>query len=208
MPLLSLVSMGRNTSAVQAQRSPGNSGRCVQCRPPVFMASHSLSEQVSMPDTCTQGEQCYLQAAGSDDAAATAKLSIVTPTFDARAIPTQSPFKVHSPHSLLHISRRSRPHTPEASRGHPDFALCSHGRLSVPPGRTEPRAQHWQSSSSRGSTPRSEAGQVRTRVKQGSGLLDCSIVLGTLLTFKVMQGLGQRDEIIQVSCAACSTGIQ
>ena len=160
MPLPSLVSIDRHNSAVQAQRSPGNSGRCVQCSPPVFVASHSLSEQVSMPDTCTQGEQCYLQAAGSDDAAAAAKLSIVTPNFDARAIPAQSPFKVHSPHSLLHTSGRSRPHTPGASRGHPDFTLCSHGRLSVLPGRTEPVAQHWHSSSSRGSTPRSDVSRA------------------------------------------------
>ena len=169
MPLPSLGSIGRHNPAVQAQRSPGKSGRCVHCRPPVFVASHSLSEQVSMPDTCTQKEQCYLQAAGSDEALAKAKVSIVTPTFDACTIPARSPFKVHSPHSLLHISSRSRPHTPGASRGHLEFTLCSHGRLSVPPGGTKPRAQHWQSSSSQGSTPRSDAGQVGARVKQEEG---------------------------------------
>ena len=54
MPLPSLGSMGRHNPAVQAQRSPGKSGRCVHCRPPVFVASHSLTGQVSMPDTCTQ----------------------------------------------------------------------------------------------------------------------------------------------------------
>ncbi len=133
---------------------------------------HGLSHPfraISMPNTCTQREQCCLQAGGAHDALAAAKLSIVTPTFDARAIPARSPLKGHSPHSLLHLSCRSRPHTPGGSREHPGYMLRSHGRLSVPPGRAVPRVQHWQSSSSRGSTPRSDAGQVRTKVTQGWG---------------------------------------